>query len=38
LKSPSLVNPFKLDKNDFSIAQIPVQDVVDLAKSLLARG
>jgi heptosyltransferase-1 len=38
LKSPSLVNPFKLDKNDFSIAQISVQDVVDLAKSLLARG
>ena len=38
LKSPSVVNPFKLDKNDFSIAQIPVQDVVDLAKSLLARG
>jgi heptosyltransferase-1 len=38
LKSPSSVNPFKLDKNDFSIAQIPVQDVVDLAKSLLARG
>ncbi|MGZ4958333.1 MAG: lipopolysaccharide heptosyltransferase I [Methylomonas sp.] len=38
LKSPSRVNPFKLDKNDFSIAEIQVQDVTDLAKVLLANG
>ncbi len=38
LKSPSLVDPFKLDKNDFSIGQIPVPDIVNLAKSLLAHG
>ena len=35
LKSPSVVNPFKLDKNDFSIAQIPPQDVINLANDLL---
>lgn len=38
LKSPSIVNPFKLDKNDFSISEIPVQAVVDLAKTLPANG
>jgi len=38
LKSPSLVNPFKLDKNDFSIAEIAPQAVVELAKSLLEHG
>ena len=38
LKSPSVVNPFKLNKNDFSIAEIPPQDIIDLANSLLAYG
>ncbi|MDD4913660.1 MAG: lipopolysaccharide heptosyltransferase I [Methylococcales bacterium] len=35
LKSPSAVNPFKLNKNDFSIAEIPETEVIALAKSLL---
>lgn len=35
LKSPSPVNPFKLDKNDFSIAEIDEGEVVALAESLL---
>jgi heptosyltransferase-1 len=35
LKSPSSVNPFKLDKNDFSIAEIDEGEVVALAESLL---
>lgn len=38
LKSPSLVNPFKLNKNDYSIGQIPAQAIIDLAKSLLSHG
>lgn len=38
LKSPSTVNPFKLNKDDFSIAEISPQAVVELAKSLLQRG
>lgn len=38
LKSPSRVNPFKLDKNDFSIAEIPARDVIDLANALLSSG
>lgn len=38
LKSPSVVNPFKLNKNDFSITEIPPQAVVDAANSLLAHG
>lgn len=38
LKSPSSVNPFKLNKNDFSIAEIPPQVVVESAKSLLTHG
>lgn len=38
LKSPSTVNPFKLDKNDFSIAQIKPLAVTELAKSLLYRS
>lgn len=37
LKSPSQVNPFKLDKNDFSIAQIPALDVINLAQQLLSK-
>jgi len=35
LKSPSKVNPFKLDKNDFSITEIKENDVILLAQSLL---
>lgn len=35
LKSPSLVNPFKLNKDDFSIAEIEADTVIELANSLL---
>jgi len=35
LKSPSKVNPFKLDKNDFSIKEIKESEIIKLAKSLL---
>ena len=35
LKSPSRVNPFKLNKNDFSITEIETQAIIDLAQSLL---
>jgi heptosyltransferase-1 len=35
LKSPSKVNHFKLDKNDYSIKEIAVQDIVKMAKILL---
>ncbi|MGR8931323.1 MAG: glycosyltransferase family 9 protein, partial [Gammaproteobacteria bacterium] len=35
LKSPSAVNPFKLNKNDFSISEIHAEAVIELAKSLL---
>ena len=35
LKSPSIVNPFKLDKNDFSIGQISADSIIHLARSLL---
>lgn len=38
LKSPSRVDPFKLNKNDFSIAEIPPQAVIDLANTLLTNG
>lgn len=37
LKSPSAVNPFKLNKQDFSIREIPASAVVDLANILLSR-
>lgn len=36
LKSPSVVDPFKLDKQDFSIKQIDAGQVIALAKSLLS--
>lgn len=36
LKSPSEVNPYKLNKHDFSIGEIHENDVVAMAKSLLA--
>lgn len=35
LKSPSVVNPYKLNKEDYSIAQIEVSQVVKLAEQLL---
>lgn len=35
LKSPSIVNPFKLNKKDFSISEIKEKDIIKLAKSLL---
>ncbi len=35
LKSPSVVNPFKLNKQDFSIQEIDENEVIQLAKSLL---
>jgi heptosyltransferase-1 len=35
LKSPSLVNPFKLNKNDFSIREIPETAIINLAHGLL---
>lgn len=34
IKSPSIVNPFKLDKNDFSIQEIEENEIIKLAKSL----
>jgi len=37
LKSPSKVNHFKLDKNDYSITEIAVQDIIKMAE-LLLRG
>ncbi len=35
LKSPSAVNPFKLDKNDFSINEIGENEIIALAQSML---
>ena len=35
LKSSSIVNPFKLDKNDFSITEINKNDIIALACTLL---
>lgn len=37
LKSPSAVNPFKLNKNDFSIRQIEPHAVLEVAETLLAQ-
>lgn len=37
LKSPSHVNPFKLDKNDFSIAEIDPKQVISVAEQLLVQ-
>ncbi len=34
IKSNSLINHYKLNKNDFSINEIKVDDIVDIAKSL----
>ncbi|MCK4841545.1 MAG: lipopolysaccharide heptosyltransferase I [Methylococcales bacterium] len=38
IKSPSIVNPLKLNKNDFSIKAIKVQAIIDLAQSLLGHN
>jgi len=35
LKSNSKVNPFKLDKNDFSIKEIKVDDIVEISQELM---
>ena len=35
LKSSSLVNPYKLDKNDFSISEIKEEQIIKIAKKLL---
>lgn len=35
LKSPSLVNPFRLDKQDFSIKEIREQAIIELAEGLM---
>ncbi len=35
IESKSLVNPFRLDKNDFSINEIDENEIVNIAKELL---
>ncbi|MDP2903246.1 MAG: lipopolysaccharide heptosyltransferase I [Methylovulum sp.] len=35
LKSPSIVNPYRLDKHDYSIKEISVQAIIGLAEVLL---
>ena len=35
IKSPTSVNPLKLDKNDFSIRDIDAQGIVDMAQDIL---
>ncbi len=35
LKSPSIIDHYKLDKNDFSIKEIKEQEIIDIAKELL---
>ncbi len=37
LKSPSKVDPYKLDKNDFSIKEIGEQEIIKTAKRLLSQ-
>lgn len=36
LKSPSVVDPFKLNKNDFSIGEITSQSIIELADAMLS--
>ncbi len=36
LKSPSKVNPYKLNRHDFSIKEIPVEAIITKAKALLS--
>ena len=38
LKSPSLVNPYKLNKHDFSIGEIPMTAILELAEEILSNG
>lgn len=38
LKSPSIVNPYKLNKLDYSIREIPPKAIIDIANTLLERG
>ncbi len=38
IKSPSSVNIFKIDKNDFSIKEIKVEEIVNKARELLNNG
>jgi heptosyltransferase-1 len=38
LESKSKVDPYKIDKNDFSIKTIKVSDIVKMAKELLFKG
>jgi heptosyltransferase-1 len=35
LKSPSIVDPYRLDKNDFSIKEITPKEIINTAKDLL---
>jgi heptosyltransferase-1 len=36
IKSPSIVNPYKLNKQDYSINEINENAIIDLAKELLS--
>jgi heptosyltransferase-1 len=36
VKSASVVNPYKLNKQDFSIKDIAEQEIITLAKALLS--
>ena len=38
IKSKSIVNPFKLDKQDFSINEIDEKDIIKMAKEILCIG
>ena len=38
IKSKSIVNPFKLDKQDFSINEIDEKDIIKIAKEILCIG
>jgi heptosyltransferase-1 len=38
LESKSKVDSYKIDKNDFSIKTIKVNDIVKMAKELILRG
>ncbi len=36
LRSPSIVDPYHLDKNDFSIKEITTEEIIETAKALLS--
>ncbi len=38
IKSDSIVNPYKLNKQDYSIRGIDEQEIIDLAKTLISTG